>query len=200
MMLPSVDLPAPLGPMIACTTPGFTSSERPLRISRPATRAWRLSIFSMVFSCVASFVQWLPSMARQPSFGSPGPAIHPYQAHGRAFADAADADRASAGRVRSPHRALEAHFQQLLSLHRELHRQLAEHLLAEAVDDQRHRVLLPESARAAVEQLLVADLRGGRLVLDGRRRVLDVDVRERVRPAFLPDQQGVARGVVARAV
>src|SRR3546814_9777475 len=48
-MLPSVDLPAPLGPMMACTSPGFTSSVRPLRISRPATVAWRLSILSMGF-------------------------------------------------------------------------------------------------------------------------------------------------------
>src|SRR3546814_18238217 len=48
-MLPSVDLPAPLGPMMACTSPGFTSSVRPLRISRPATVAWRLSILSLGF-------------------------------------------------------------------------------------------------------------------------------------------------------
>src|SRR3546814_3794789 len=46
-MLPSVDLPAPLGPMMAWTSPGFTSSVRPLRISRPATVAWRFSILSM---------------------------------------------------------------------------------------------------------------------------------------------------------
>src|SRR5688572_15693232 len=53
MMLPSVDLPAPFGPMIACTWPAPTSSERPLRMSLPATRAWRFSIFSMVFPGVA---------------------------------------------------------------------------------------------------------------------------------------------------
>src|SRR5690606_6267697 len=33
--------------MIACTSPAFTSSERPLRISLPATRTWRFSIRSM---------------------------------------------------------------------------------------------------------------------------------------------------------
>src|SRR5690606_6532689 len=93
--LPSVDLPAPLGPMMACTSPGFTSSERPLRISRPLMDAWRLSIFSIFVPVAAS------------------------------------ADR-----------AFQRHFQQLLGLDREFHRQLAEHLLAEAVDDHGHRVLL----------------------------------------------------------
>src|SRR5688572_7902007 len=47
--LPSVDLPAPFGPMIACTWPGATSSERPLRMSRPPMRTWRLSIFNIGF-------------------------------------------------------------------------------------------------------------------------------------------------------
>jgi hypothetical protein len=36
----------------------------------------------------------------------------------------------------SSHRSLQAHVQQLLRFHREFHRQLAEHRLAEAVDDQ----------------------------------------------------------------
>src|SRR5688572_9011577 len=46
-MMPSVDLPAPFGPMIACTSPGRTVRLSPLRMSLPATRAWRLSILSM---------------------------------------------------------------------------------------------------------------------------------------------------------
>src|SRR5688572_22884770 len=33
--------------MIACTSPAFASSERPLRMSLPATRTWRLSILSI---------------------------------------------------------------------------------------------------------------------------------------------------------
>src|SRR5690606_41029037 len=41
------DLPAPFGPMIACTSPAFTASESPLRIGVPPTVAWRLSILSM---------------------------------------------------------------------------------------------------------------------------------------------------------
>src|SRR4249919_1113968 len=115
-MLPSVDLPAPLGPMIAWTSPAFTSSETPLRISRPATRAWRLSIFSM-------FVPFKPTMTGSGSPDSP----------------------------------FKRDFQQLLRFHREFHRQFAEHLLAEAVDDQADRVLLGDPARTAVEQLVVAD-------------------------------------------
>src|SRR6185437_2461256 len=61
-----------------------------------------------------------------------------------------------------------ADFQQLLGLHRELHRQLAEYLLAEAVHDHRDGILLADAARTAVEQLVVRDLRGGGLVLDDR--------------------------------
>src|SRR5690606_27476912 len=80
------------------------------------------------------------------------------------------------------------------------HRQLAEDLLAEAVDDHRHRVLLADAARAAVEQLVVADLGGAGLVLDGGRGVADLDVGHRVGAALLADQQRVALGVVARAV
>src|SRR5688572_15241800 len=150
--LPSVDLPAPLGPMIACTWPGMTSSERPLRMSRPAMRTWRLSIFNMF--CLL-----------------PG----------------------------STDRAFERDFQQLLRFHRELHRQLAEDGLAEAVDDHRHRVLLGDAAAAAVEQLVVADLRRGGFVFDDRRRVLHLDVGIGVRAAALADEQRVALRVVARA-
>src|SRR5690606_30743905 len=41
-----------------------------------------------------------------------------------------------------------------------------------------HRVLLGNAARAAVEQLVVADLRGGSLVLDGRAGVLPLEAGE----------------------
>src|SRR5690606_36480728 len=162
-MLPRVDLPAPLGPMMACTWPGCSSSDRPLRMSLPATRAWRLSIFSIVVS-FANFV-W------------------PAGAAGRGSAD----------------RAFQRHFQQLLGFHRELHRQLAEDLLAEAVDDHRDRVFLADAAAAAIEQLVVADLGGGGLVLDGGAGVLHLHVGEGVGAAALADQQAVALGVVAGA-
>src|SRR5947208_15926645 len=37
----SVDLPEPFGPMIACTSPGFTVSDSPWRISLSSTRTFR---------------------------------------------------------------------------------------------------------------------------------------------------------------
>src|ERR1700681_2194047 len=37
----SVDLPDPFGPMIACTSPVFTVSDSPWRISRSSTRTCR---------------------------------------------------------------------------------------------------------------------------------------------------------------
>src|SRR5690606_6983398 len=51
---------------------------------------------------------------------------------------------------------------------------------------------------AAVEELVVADLRGRGLVLDLGRVVLDLDVGERVRAALGADEQRVALRVVAR--
>ena len=91
--------------------------------------------------------------------------------------------------------------EQLLRFDRELHRQLLEHFLAEAVDDHRDGVL-------GVEAALLAGRRSGprrssrsrpRARLDAVR-VLNVDVREGVRPAAVPDQHRVALGVVPRAL
>ena len=56
------------------------------------------------------------------------------------------------------------------------------------------------AALLAVEDLVLADLGGGGLVLHLRDGVLDLDVRERVRAALVADQQRVALRVVARAV
>src|SRR5689334_16018321 len=63
---------------------------------------------------------------------------------------------------------------------RELHRQLLEHFLAEAVDDHRHRVFGRQTALALIEDLVFADLGCGRFVLHDRRAVAHVDVREGV--------------------
>src|ERR1700730_697547 len=73
--------------------------------------------------------------------------------------------------------AFEADGEQLLRFDGQLHGELLQHFLAEAVDDQRQRVLLLEAALLAIEQLIVADLRGRRLVLDPCRRVAHFDVR-----------------------
>src|SRR2546427_2276517 len=106
----------------------------------------------------------------------------------------------SAPQGASAHRALEvqAHREELLGLHGELHRQVQEDLLAEAVHDHVRRVLRGNPALLAVEQLVVPNLRRGRLVLELRGRLVDLDVRERVRPALVADEEGVALRVVAR--
>src|SRR5690606_19982095 len=158
MMLPSVDFPEPLGPMMACTSPGFTCSDRPLRMSRPPMEAWRLSILSMVSS-------------RVPCGGS-----GPWERPRPRWCDALSRPRPLPRESGSADAAFQAHVQQLFRFHRELHRQLAEDLLAEAVDDQAHRVFLGDAARAAVEHLVVADLGGGGLVLDRGAGVLRLDV------------------------
>src|SRR6185295_8009372 len=93
--------------------------------------------------------------------------------------------------------SLQAHTEQFLGLDRELHRQLAEDLLAEAVDDEVHGVLGREPPLAAVEDLVLADLRRGRLVLEAGGAVLHLDVGEGVRPALVPHEEGVALRVVA---
>ena len=80
----------------------------------------------------------------------------------------------------------------------EFHRQLAEDFLAEAADDHVDRVFLGDAARLAVENLVLADLRRRRFVLDLGGRVLDFEIRERVRAAAIADQQRVALRVVAR--
>src|SRR5690554_2107093 len=169
-MLPRVDLPAPLGPMMACTSPGFTCSERPLRMSRPPMAAWRLSILSMgVVSRLANGTVG-SSRSREPK---------------------CDGSCAFRSRLKplpqdsgSADAAFQAHVQQLLGFHRELHRQLAEDLLAEAVDDQAHRVFLGDATGAAIEHLVVADLGRGGFVLDRGARVLHLDVGEGMRAAL----------------
>src|SRR3569833_883806 len=102
--------------------------------------------------------------------------------------------------ARSSDRSFERDLEQLLCFDRELHRQLPEYLLAETVDDQRNRVLFAEAARAAVEQLILGDLRRRRLVLDDRAGIPDLDVRIRVRAALLAVQLRIALRVVACAL
>ena len=76
---------------------------------------------------------------------------------------------------------------------------MLQHVLDEAVDDQRHRFFLAQSALHAIEQHVFGNLRRRRLVLEQRRRVLGFDIRHGVRAALVADQQRIARGEVARA-
>src|ERR1700722_16940906 len=74
------------------------------------------------------------------------------------------------------HASFETDRDQLLRLGRELHRQLLQHVLDKAVDDEADGLLLAQPALGAIEQHVLGDLRGGRLVLEGRRRVLRLDI------------------------
>ena len=97
-----------------------------------------------------------------------------------------------------PDAPLQRDADQLLRLGHELHGELLEHVAHKAVDDQRHRLLGRKPAAQAVEQLVIGDLGGGRLVLEGRARVLRLDIGHGMRAAFVADQQRIAAGEVPR--
>src|ERR1700692_2476322 len=84
-----------------------------------------------------------------------------------------------------PYAAFQAYAQQLLGFHGELHRELAEDFLAEAVHDHRHRIFGGNAALPAIENLVLADLRSGGFVLHLRRRILHFEIRERMRTALI---------------
>src|SRR3990172_1967188 len=93
----------------------------------------------------------------------------------------------------------QTHLQQLRGLHRELERQLLEHAPAKAVDDHLLGVLLRDAALPAVEELVVADLGSGSLVLHAGRRVAHLDVGHGVSAALVAYQQRVAACEVSRS-
>src|SRR5919109_5390085 len=81
--------------------------------------------------------------------------------------------RFSTTRSRLSNAALQADAQELLRLDGEFHRQVPEHFPAEAAHDQIHRILGRQPALPAIEDLVLADFRCRRFVLDARRRILD---------------------------
>src|SRR5271168_3386389 len=87
------------------------------------------------------------------------------------------------------YRTFQRYCQQFLCFHSKFHRQFLQHILAEPVHDQPDRILFREATRAAIEELVVGDLRGRRLVLDLRRGVPVLDIRHSVRAALVTDQQ-----------
>src|SRR5688500_6470051 len=106
--------------MSACTSPAFTDSVMPLRISTSLALA-RRSLMSSISAPVP--VSPIPNPSPLPP-------------------------------LLLPDTPLQTHPQQLLRLHRELHRQLLEYFLAEPVHDERDRVLRVEPALLAVEDLV----------------------------------------------
>src|SRR5215208_7869629 len=78
---------------------------------------------------------------------------------------------------------------QAVHLDRVLHRQLLRDRLDEAVDDQLRRLLLGDPVGLEVEDLLLADLRDGRLVADVDVVLADADRRIGVRARVLVEQE-----------
>src|SRR5262245_57655598 len=165
----SVDLPEPFGPMMACTSPGFTVSDSPWRISRSSTRTCR-SLTS------SNDINLLPLMP------------HPHRRQRRT---------GSRAEVLS-NRTFEADRDQLLRFHRKFHRQLLQHVLYKAVDHEADSFFLAEAALHAVEQHVLGDLRRGCFMLERRRRILGFHIGHGVGAALDADQERVAGGVVAR--
>src|SRR5271156_294395 len=125
------DLPEPFGPMMACTSPLLMVSESPWRISRSSTRTCRFLTSS---SDITLF--------RLSSVHS-------------SFLGSADR-RVSKGRPLS-NRSLQRDRDQLLRFHRELHRQLLQHVLDKTVDHEADRLFLAQPALHAIEQHVLGD-------------------------------------------
>ena len=94
--------------------------------------------------------------------------------------------------------SLEGYGEELLRLNGKLHRELAHHLTGIAVDDQTDRLLGSDATLVAVEELILIDLRGGRLMLHDGRVITYVCVRISVRSAMVAQEKAVALRVVAR--
>ena len=98
------------------------------------------------------------------------------------------------------HRTFELQGQQLGGFDGELHGQLAEDVLAEAVDDHADGFFGGDAALLEVEQLLLTDLAGGGLVLHPGAAVLHFDLGEGAGAAGVPDEHGIALAEVAGAL
>jgi hypothetical protein len=81
---------------------------------------------------------------------------------------------------------------QPVHLDRVLHRKLLNDRLDEPVDDQLRGLVLADAVRHQIEELLVADLRDGRLMTDVDVVLADPDRRVSVRARVLVQQQRVA--------
>src|ERR1700738_5503548 len=183
MTCDSVDLPEPFGPMMACTSPLFTVSESPWRISRSSTRTCRSLTSS---SGITFFRFFLVLRERRRRVSKDGSTI--LLSH--SFVTAAawpPQDEAL------PDRTFQRDRDQLLRLNRKLHRQLLQHVLHKTVDHEADGFLLRQPALHAIEQHVLGNLRRGRLVLEQRGRILRLDIGHGMRAAFVADQQRVAR-------
>src|ERR1700716_1354249 len=179
----SVDLPEPFGPMIACTSPGLTVSDRPWRISRSSTRTCKFLTSSSDIRLFRLFRFPRPEERRRRV--------------SKDMADNLSSHPSRRPRTRPPqdealsNRTFKADRDQLLRLNREFHRQLLQHVFHKAVDDEADGFFLGKPALHAVEQHIFRDFRGGGFVLEQRRGILGFDIRHGVRAAFVADQKRV---------
>src|SRR5690348_9263823 len=167
MTCDSVDLPEPFGPMIACTSPLFTVSDSPWRISRSSTRTCRFFTSSNAIIFFRCFPR--PEERRRRVSKDVGRSLSSHPSR-RPLARPPQDEALS-------NRTFKTDRDQLLRLDRELHRQLLQHVLDEAIDDEADGLFLRKTALDTVEQHILGDLRGGRLVLERRRRILRLHIR-----------------------
>ena len=85
----SVDLPEPLGPMMACTSPALTSRSIPRRISLPSTEACKLCTFNI--SSTYYYSRFLFSLSQVVSTAfrrvcKPDPTLNPFLGRGLSHA------------------------------------------------------------------------------------------------------------------
>src|SRR5919112_3873312 len=106
----------------------------------------------------------------------------------------------SGGVVALANASLHLQLDEAVHLDRVLHRQLLDDRLDEAVDDQLRGLVLGQAVGHEVEELLLADLRDGRLVADVDVVLADADRRVGVRARGLVEQQRVADDLGLRAV
>src|SRR6185437_4704676 len=172
--------------MMECTSPGLMVRSMPLRISCPSTFTWRFLISRRLMVGLFPTPEllsrpWSLVVRRWPKRRlnyTLRQSVEPW------LLPTTNSQRPTTG---LSHTSFQAHAQQLLRLHREFHRQFAEHLLTESVHDHRNRVFRLQPALLQIKQLVFADLRRRRLVLHARARVLYFDVLKRVRAALIAD-------------
>src|ERR1700744_5653663 len=120
----SVDLPEPFGPMMAWTSPSFTVSDSPWRISRSSTRTCKFLTSS---SAISLSNLTLVLALRTAAARLEGRPLHSFPSF-ETTASRSPQDEALANR------SFQRNRNQLLRFHRKFHRQLLQNVLHKAVD------------------------------------------------------------------
>src|SRR3982074_52660 len=144
MTCDSVDLPEPFGPMMACTSPLFTVSESPWRISFSSTRTCRFLTSSSGITYFRFSSAFLVLRSAEGASRRTCPTIFPFSSFETA-AVRPPQDEASSNRTFQTDR------NQLLRLNREFHRQLLQHVFHETVDHEAPALSLRQRAVHAIK-------------------------------------------------